>query len=86
MYPELKDDEIIKKVGGRFHLAALIQKRAAALLTNIKPHVKVDKEKEKDVIAIAIREIMEGKIVLEEPHTAEGPGQVRETPADELNL
>lgn len=86
MYPELKDDEIIKKVGGRFHLAALIQKRAAALLTNIKPHVKVDKQKEKDVIAIAIREILEGKIVLEEPESARQSSEPAAPEADELNL
>jgi DNA-directed RNA polymerase subunit omega len=68
VYPELKDDQIIKKVGGRFKLSALIQKRVAALLAGAKPLVNV---KTKDKLEIAIREILEDKIYLD--HT----GQVR---------
>ncbi len=84
MYEELKDDAIFKKVGGRFKLSALLQKRVAALLAGAKPTVNM---KTKDVIAIAIREIMEDRIYLEPG------GEVREreqsttsTPSSDLTL
>jgi len=62
VYEELKDDAIFKKVGGRFKLSALIQKRVAALLAGAKPTVNMNT---KDVIAIAIREVLEDRIYLE---------------------
>ncbi len=59
MIEELKHDEIIQKLGGRFKLTALIQRRWLELMRGarpmIEPHGRGDME-------IAIQEILEGKI------------------------
>ena len=41
MLDELKEEEIVNKVGGRFKLSTLIQKRMVALNTGAKPLVDV---------------------------------------------
>ena len=62
MFEELREEEIVKKVGGRFKLSTLIQKRLVAL--NQGAPVLVDLKTE-DKMRIVIREIMEGKIYLD---------------------
>lgn len=59
MIEVLKSDEIIKKVGGRFKLTALIQKRWLELMRGEKPMID---PKGRPLIEVAIREILEGKI------------------------
>lgn len=62
MYEELRDDALIDKVGGRFKLATLIQKRLVALMKGAPPLVDLDT---KDRLKIVLREIVEDKIYLD---------------------
>jgi len=62
MYEELRDDRLIDKVGGRFKLSTLIQKRLVALMKGAPPLVDLDT---KDRMKIVLREIVEDKIYLD---------------------
>jgi DNA-directed RNA polymerase subunit omega len=62
MIDELKEEEIVNKVGGRFKLSTLIQKRMVALNTGAKPMVEV---RGQDKMAVVIQEILEDKIYLD---------------------
>ena len=62
MLDELREEEIVNKVGGRFKLSTLIQKRLVAL--NQGSPVLVDSNTQ-DKMEIVIREIMEDKIYLD---------------------
>ena len=62
MLDELREEEIVKKVGGRFKLSTLIQKRLVAL--NQGAPVLVDMNTQ-DRMKIVIREILEDKIYLD---------------------
>jgi DNA-directed RNA polymerase subunit omega len=62
MLDELKEEVIVNKVGGRFKLSTLIQKRMVALNTGAKPLVSVPGG---DKMAIVIQEILEDKIFLD---------------------
>jgi DNA-directed RNA polymerase subunit omega len=59
MIDELKDDHIIKKIGGRFKLTSLMQKRWIELMQGSRPLVEPGERGELEVIA---EEIMEEKI------------------------
>ena len=71
MLDELKEEEIVNKVGGRFKLSTLIQKRMVALNTGAKP--LIDARGMTDKMAIVVREILEDRIYLD----AAGAMQVR---------
>lgn len=62
MLDELKEEEIVNMVGGRFKLSTLIQKRLVALNTGAKPLVH---PKSADKMAIVLQEILEDKIYLD---------------------
>jgi DNA-directed RNA polymerase subunit omega len=62
MLDELKEEGIVNKVGGRFKLSTLIQKRMVALNTGAKPLVDV---KGADKMAIVVQEILQDKIYLD---------------------
>jgi len=62
MHEALKEEEIVNKVGGRFKLSTLIQKRLVALNGGAKPLVRVDTE---DKMEIIIQEILQEKIYLD---------------------
>jgi DNA-directed RNA polymerase subunit omega len=62
MLDELREEEIVRKVGGRFKLSTLIQKRLVAL--NQGAPILVDTKTE-DKMRIVIREILEEKIYLD---------------------
>ena len=62
MLDELREEEIVKKVGGRFKLSTLIQKRLVALNHGARPLVELNTD---DKLKIVIREIMEDKIFLD---------------------
>ncbi|MBR0224707.1 MAG: DNA-directed RNA polymerase subunit omega [Thermoguttaceae bacterium] len=64
MIEELKDEELIEKVGGRFRLTSLIQKRLAVLNRGSRPLAK-DPTGKNDNMQIVVREILEGKIFLD---------------------
>ena len=62
MLDELKEEGIVNKVGGRFKLSTLIQKRMVALNTGARPLVEV---RGGDKMAIVIQEILQNKIYLD---------------------
>jgi DNA-directed RNA polymerase subunit omega len=62
MHDELKEEAIVNKVGGRFKLSTLIQKRMVALNTGARPLVDI---KGGDKMAIVIQEILQDKIFLD---------------------
>lgn len=62
MIEALRHDDIIEKVGGRFKLTTLIQRRWLQLMQGARP--MVDPKGLTD-LEVVIREIEEGKIVLE---------------------
>jgi DNA-directed RNA polymerase subunit omega len=59
MLHDLKSDELINRLGGRFKLTALIQKRWKELMLGARPMVEPGKL---TPLEIAVREIMDGKI------------------------
>jgi DNA-directed RNA polymerase subunit omega len=63
MLDDLKEEGIVNKVGGRFKLSTLIQKRMVALNTGAKP--LVDPRGLPDKLAIVIQEILHDKIYLD---------------------
>src|SRR5438105_15015319 len=62
MLDELKEEGIVNKVGGRFKLSTLIQKRMVALNTGARPLVEV---RGGDKMATVIQEILQDKIYLD---------------------
>lgn len=63
MIEELKSDEVIRKVGGRFKLTALIQKRWLELMRN-EDRPMVDPG-DRQLLEVVIREILEEKIAID---------------------
>ncbi len=62
MIEALKSDEIVEKVGGKFKLTALIQRRLEQLLEGARPLVARDGRTDLEIV---IEEIMQDKITLE---------------------
>ena len=62
MLDEFREDEIARKVGGRFKLTAMIQKRMVALNRGARPLVDIST---KDLMQIVVAEIMGNKIYLD---------------------
>jgi DNA-directed RNA polymerase subunit omega len=82
MIDELREEAIVNKVGGRFKLSTLIQKRLVALNAGSRPLVDIKTE---DKLEIVIQEIMQDKIFLdtsanlrtvEQPEEAGGPPEL----------
>jgi DNA-directed RNA polymerase subunit omega len=69
MIDELKSEELIQKVGGRFKLTALVQKRLSELMQGSRPLIK-DIE-DKTMLEIVIQEILQDKIALDNGVPAE---------------
>ncbi|MEP0847516.1 MAG: DNA-directed RNA polymerase subunit omega [Phycisphaerae bacterium] len=59
MIEPLKSDQIINKVGGRFRLTALIQKRRLEIMQGARPLVDTTGKTE---IEVVIEEILQGKV------------------------
>lgn len=64
MIDELKSDRIINKVGGRFKLTALVQKRLGELLQGARP--LIDDIEGKTMLEIVIQEILHDKITADD--------------------
>jgi DNA-directed RNA polymerase subunit omega len=62
MIEALKSDEIVAKVGGRFKLCVLIQRRMAELLDGARPLVERDGRSDLELV---VAEIMQDKITAE---------------------
>lgn len=63
MIDELKNDRIIKKVGGRFRLTALVQKRLSELLQGGRP--LIEDIEGKTMLEIVIQEVLQDKITID---------------------
>ncbi|MBO7723119.1 MAG: DNA-directed RNA polymerase subunit omega [Thermoguttaceae bacterium] len=66
MIDELRDEKLIEKVGGRFRLSALIQKRLAALNEQGRSLLTSDELAKRDNLQIVIQEILQDHIYLDE--------------------
>ena len=62
MLDELKEEEIVKKCGGRFKLSTLIQKRMVAINRGARPLVDIQT---KNPMEVVVQEIMQDKIYLD---------------------
>lgn len=62
MIEALKSDEIVNKVGGRFKLTALIQKRMLELMDGARP--LVDRGNMTD-LEVVIQEVLQDKIAID---------------------
>jgi DNA-directed RNA polymerase subunit omega len=74
MLDDLKEEGIVNKVGGRFKLSTLIQKRMVALNQNAKPLVEMPPHLRNDKMAIVLREILEDKIYLDASNEVQARG------------
>lgn len=68
MLDELKSVEVVNKVGGRFKLASLVQKRMAELMQGSRP--LIENTQGLTLLEIVAQEILQDKITIET-----GPGQ-----------
>jgi DNA-directed RNA polymerase subunit omega len=64
MIEELKSTEIIKKVGGKFKLTALIQKRLDELMQGGRP--LIEDAEGKTHLEIVVQEILQDKIAVDQ--------------------
>jgi DNA-directed RNA polymerase subunit omega len=62
MIEDLREEEIVNKVGGRFKLSTLIQKRLVALNAGSRPLINTKTENKLELV---IQEIMQDKIYLD---------------------
>lgn len=69
MLDELKSDRIVNKVGGRFKLAALVQKRMGELLQGARP--LIEDTESKTMLEIVVQEILQDKITIEGVSTSD---------------
>jgi DNA-directed RNA polymerase subunit omega len=75
MLDELREEAIVNKVGGRFKLSTLIQKRLVALNAGSRPLVDLDTS---DKLKIVIQEIIQDKIYLDTSANVRAVGQPEE--------
>ena len=85
MIDALKEEEIVNKVGGRFKLSTLIQKRLAALNAGARPLVTFQSE---DKMEVVVQEILQDKIYLDSSHRVKlaGPADGTAGGPPELDL
>ena len=84
MLEELKDEDAVKKVGGRFKLSTLIQKRLVQLNQGSRALVDVDTS---DKMRIVLQEILQDKIFLDTSHEVRITGEMPEDGEEpDLNL
>ena len=63
MIEALKSDEIVNKVGGRFKLTALIQKRLVEIIDGARP--LIEREANMTDLEVVIQEILQDKITID---------------------
>ena len=76
MLEELKEEEIVRKVGGRFKLSTLIQKRLVQLNAGSRPLVDVNTE---DRMSTVLQEILQDKIFLDTSNEVKITGELPES-------
>jgi DNA-directed RNA polymerase subunit omega len=62
MLEDLKEEEIVNKVGGRFKLSTLMQKRMIQLNQGSRPLVEIDAANKMEIV---LQEILQDKIFLD---------------------
>lgn len=72
MIDALKEEEIVNKVGGRFKLSTLIQKRLAAINSGARALVDFDSD---DMMEIVVQEILQDKIYLDSSRAVKITGE-----------
>jgi DNA-directed RNA polymerase subunit omega len=72
MIEALKEEEIVNKVGGRFKLSTLIQKRMVALNAGARPLVDIGSS---DNMEIIVQEILQDKIYLDQSQEVKVVGE-----------
>lgn len=82
MLEELKEEEIVNKVGGRFKLSTLIQKRLLQLQRGSRPLVETNL---KDNMKIVLQEILQDKIFLDANSNVRAAGEMR-APGEGMEL
>ncbi len=75
MIDQLKSEKIINKVGGRFKLTALIQKRLGELLQGSRP--LIEDARDKTMLEIVIQEILQDKIAVDDGLPAKASGNTK---------
>ena len=75
MMEELKEESIVNKVGGRFKLSTLIQKRLVALNKGSRPLVELNTENK---MSIVLQEILQDKIFLDSSNEVRITGDVED--------
>ena len=87
MLEDLKEEEIVNKVGGRFKLSTLIQKRLVQLNAGSRPLVQPKSENKMEVV---LQEILEDKIFLDGSNEVKITGDLQESTSgpeiDPLNV
>ena len=74
MIDEFKSTDIVNKVGGRFKLTALIQKRLEELVQGARP--LIEDTKGKTQLEIVVQEILQDKIAIDDrTGTIDKPGE-----------
>lgn len=76
MIDELKEESIVKKVGGRFKLSMLIQKRLVQLNQGSRPLVDLSTQ---DKMHIVMQEIIQDKIYLDTDKQVRSAGEFQGT-------
>jgi len=76
MIEELKEEGIVNKMGGRFKLSTLIQKRLVALNKGSRQLVELDT---KNKMQIVIQEILQDKIFLDSSNEVRVTGELETT-------
>ena len=64
MIEELKSEKIVNKVGGRFKLTALVQRRLSELLQGSRP--LIEDIEGKTMLEIVVQEILQDKIAIDD--------------------
>jgi DNA-directed RNA polymerase subunit omega len=76
MLEELKEESIVNKVGGRFKLSTLIQKRLVQLNAGSRALVNLDTG---DKMAVVLQEILQNKIFLDTSNEVKITGELPES-------
>jgi DNA-directed RNA polymerase subunit omega len=82
MLEDLKEEEIVKKVGGRFKLSTLIQKRLVQLNAGSRPLVEAGSDNKMEIV---LQEILEDKIFLDTSNEIRITGDLQEGGGPDIN-
>ncbi len=83
MIDELREEQIVNKVGGRFKLSTLIQKRLVALNAGSRPLVSLETDNKLEIV---IQEIMQDKIYLDSSSSLRITGEQDGSSVPDLDL